>query len=170
MIFTLSQIKEASKAIAPTFKFDPALIVGIAKQESARTPTGDFDASVVRLEQNFYHNYIASKMNLTTTSEALLACSFGCWQLMGLSLWELGYFKRAFVEAVDTIPERLDLFCVDLTLQCEFACRHLSAKRDIANKMASFKGETDKEKMTLLLWNGGSAPNYANEVLSKKEI
>ncbi len=165
MIFTLSQIKEASKAIAPTFKFDPALIVGIAKQESARSSDGGFDASVVRLEQDFYHNYIAKKMALATTSEALLACSFGCWQLMGLSLWELKFFGDERF-----IAEQLDHFCIDLNLQCEYACRHLATKRDKANSMASFKGETDKEKMMLLLWNGGGNPNYANEVLAKKEI
>ena len=166
MIFTLSQIKEASKAIAPAFKFDPALIVGIAKQECMRDKDGNFDASVTRLEQNFYQNYIAKKMNLATTSEALLACSFGVWQLMGLSLWELKFFDNPLA----AIAPRLDAFCVDLNLQCEYACRHLATKRDIANKMASFKGETNKEKMMLLLWNSGGAPNYANEVLAKKEI
>ncbi len=165
MIFTLSQIKESAKAIAPSFKFDPALIVGIAKQECMKDANGNFDASVSRLEQGFYQNYVAKKMNLATTSEVLLACSFGVWQLMGLSLWEL-----KFIDAMTDIPYTLDHFCVDLNLQCEYACGHLATKRDKANKMASFRGETDKERMMLLLWNGGSAPNYANEVLTKKEI
>lgn len=180
MLFTLEQIQESSKAIAPSFGFEAPLITAIAKQECMQRD-GLFDASVSRLEQNFYSLYVEKKLTLASTVEAQFATSWGVWQIMGLSLYELKFFEWYFNTVPSaqwkqvlkdplsplTVTEALNWFAGHLNSQCEYACKHLATKREKANKLSEFKGEKDKQRMMLLLWNGGGDPQYDDKVLSK---
>ncbi len=154
----------------------------MAKQECAKTKDGRFNASVGRLEQGYYSMYVEKKMELASTTEALLATSWGVWQLMGLSLFELKYFEWYFKNIPSAewrekvlytghtplaVTEAINYFAVNLDLQCEYACKLLAVKRNIGEKMQNFKGETDPLRKMLLLWNGGGNLKYDDEVMEK---
>ena len=173
--------------IAPKYQFEPVQLFALARQESAKTKDGHFDASIPRLEQGFFENYIKGNTSLPpglgTVSLALLAVSYGCWQIMGYELWRLGWFDEWFKGLLDlgwkdilenpysqiSIVQALDRFCVDIDSQCKYACKLLTEKRNTANKKSDFKGVTDKEEMMYLLWNGGGDINYGKKVLKWEE-
>lgn len=181
MDFTKQQVFEVCKIIAPTQKFDVKLIQAVCLQEGGRNKDGSFAPDRARLENGFYSRYVEDN-SYSTTTEVLLSASYGVMQIMGLELLRMGYFDFYFNQAPQglknilshsksqfAIPSGIDAFCENLNWQIEWGCKLMNEKRNTANKMSEFKGETDKTKMMLLLWNGGGNKEYANEVLAKQK-
>jgi hypothetical protein len=169
MTFTKEQVLASCNVIAPALKFDPLLVYAICLQEGARD--GDeFDPSVARLEEGFYLRYVEKKNDLATTSEVLLAASYGVMQMMGLSLMELDFFEYYFNLAVVPkeylgsplsqvcIVSAIDWYCENLNAQIEWGTKHLAKKRELA--------ENQVGKM-LDLWNGDRTGKYRTEVLKR---
>ena len=188
MTYKKQTIADVCKLVAPKYQFEPIQLYAVARQESAKDKDGNFDASIPRLEQGFFENYINGNhelpVGLPTTAQALLATSYGCWQIMGYELWRLGYIKAWYDDLLDagwkatlqqpysqiSILQSIDAFCVDTQAQCEYACKLLSEKRATANKAQSFKGVTDKEEMTYLYYNGGGDADYGKKILHWKSL
>ena len=181
MNFSKQQVFETCKIIAPTKNFSPTLIQAVCLQEGGKTKDGSFAPDRARLEPGFYSRYV-EKNELATTTEVLLSASYGCMQVMGLELKRMGFFEFYFNQSSEGVKNSMkvpqspigimfgvDAFCENLNWQIEWGVKLMAEKRDKANRLAAFKGETDKEKIMLLLWNGGSAPEYANEVLEKQK-
>ena len=145
--------------------FDPYLGLAIVEQEST------YREDVARPEQGFYHRYTMPD-SLATTTEILLASSYGLMQLMGQSLRELGYFDffvkfynegktagRLTVSLSEvSVPKALNALMVRPAWQVEWGCKWFKKKLAIA------KGDTTK---ALQFWNGGGNPKYASEVLAR---
>lgn len=172
MIFTKAQTFEMCKKVTPTFEFDPLVVMTFCAQEADKAKNGEFDPSVAALEEGFYWKY-TKKMNLATTSEVLLAASYGVMQVMGLCLREDGYFnwwfdqlspdEKNFFKNPDmpfAIDSALNNFVVNLEWMIHWGCVHLDKKRHEAHN--------DLKKM-VLLWNGGGRPAYYDEWLEKYE-
>ncbi len=167
--FTKTQVLAACQTVAPKYSLDPKLIFAICQQEGARDGV-NWDPSIARLEQGFYRRYV-EPMNYATTSEILLSASYGVMQMMGESLMELGYFEWYFGQLPQemqnvldhprsqlAIPNAIDYYCVHLDIMVEWGTRWFKRKFDAAG------GDLTK---ALQLWNGGSNPNYASEVITK---
>ncbi len=157
--------------IAPKYNFDVSLIQALCLQEGGKNKDGTFAPSKARLEQGYYCRYVEGKNELATTSEVLLAASYGVTQMMGLSLKELGFFEWYFNQSSSksilgsplsqfNIPSAIDAYCENLEWQIEWGCKWLDRKRSTA------KGDITR---TLSLWNGDSTGKYAMEVLSKQK-
>lgn len=172
LIFTKEQVFEACRAIAPLQGFDPLLVYAICLQEGAKGKSGEFFPDRARLEQGYYLKYVEVD-DLATTTEVLLAASYGVMQMMGLSLKEVGYFDFYFKQlntgmkellhepmSQFAVPSAIDAYCESLNWQIEWGCKHLDRKRRAAGG--------DVVKM-LSLWNGDSTGKYAGEVLQKLE-
>lgn len=185
MLFTELQVVNACSQVGPRHGFDAALVAGICRQECQKTAMGLYDAHVVRKEQNYYRKY-TMPMDLATTSESLLADSWGVPQMMGLSLFECrnkegeSYFEwyfRTIDQGVRNVIKRpmsqfgvvsaLDHFPIVLDVQVEWACLWLKTKEKKALESGDFRGERDPLRKMLLLWNGGGNPDYDDEVLEK---
>src|SRR5689334_21840824 len=80
------EVYKLCKFYVPKYGIDPVLMLGLVEQESS------YEDDAARLENAFYHRYTAPD-SLATTSEILLACSFGLTQLMGESLKEMKFFE-----------------------------------------------------------------------------
>lgn len=171
MIIDPQKVREACLAIAPKYQFDPLLVYAVCLQESDKDKSGNFDPSMARLEQGFYSRYIAKQNDYATSTEILLSSSWGVMQMMGESLYELGYFGWYFEQCNPylrgilkvpmsqyAVPSALDAFVVNVEWMVEWGCKWLVKKRDLA--------QGDTEKM-LLLWNGGSAPDYPTQVIAR---
>lgn len=157
------------KKVTPDYGFNEKLIYAVCLQESERNKDGTFAPDVARLEQGFYRRYVEDELKLATTSEVLLAASYGVMQMMGESLRQAGYFKWYF-ENMDTqmqqvlghplsqfaIPSAIDAYCENLEWMIIWGCIWMDKKRKLA------KGE---ERLMLTYWNGSS--HYPNEVYSK---
>lgn len=155
--------------IAPQFNFDSKLIYAVCLQEGGKNKDGTFAPDIARLEQNFYRKYVEDELELATTSEVLLAASYGVMQMMGDSLRQADYFKWYFSN-MDTrmqeilghphsqfcIPNALDAYCVNLEWMIIWGCKWMDIKRKLA------KGN---ERLMLTYWNGSSA--YPDEVYEK---
>ena len=159
-----SQVKELCDVHALAHGLDPTLILAICQQESS------FRHDVARLEQGFYVRYTEPD-KLATTTEILLASSYGLMQTMGQILREHGYFEffkdyhnGAITEQIkDSLGEvpivkAINAYMVRPAWQVEWGCIHFKKKLDLA------RGDIRK---ALLFWNGGWAPNYPDEVLAK---
>lgn len=168
MDFTKEQVYSACKKIAPQFGFDPDMIYAVCLQEGAKNSGGSFAPDIARLEQAYYRRY-TEPQTLATTSEALLAISYGVMQMMGLSLKECGYFEWYFNSRAESlkkilkyplsqfaVPSALDFYCVNLDLMIEYGCKWMDKKRKIA------KGDV---QLMLQYWNGSA--KYPPEVLEK---
>lgn len=200
MVFTKEQVYSTCKIIAPEYDFDPNLIYAICLQESEQyrnqlqrhlktaikigdkqmennirkllsdAPPGSFAADVGRLEPAYYLKYV-EYFSLATTTEILLAASYGIMQIMGQSLREAGFFNWYFENQSEgmkgylgsplseiAVPKALNKIVVKVDWMIEWGCKWLSKKREIA------KG--DIEKM-LTYYNGSS--KYPGHVLPKFE-
>lgn len=171
MNFTRQQVYDACKLITPRYDFEPKLIYAVCLQESDKNKDGSFNPDIARLEQGFYRKY-TEPMSLATTSEVLLAASFGIMQMMGESLKEVGFFEWFFYSQCSPgmqkilgsplsqfcIPHAIDAYCVNLIWMIDFGCQWLSQKRNLAN---------GDEKKMLGLWNGDQSGNYYNKVMEK---
>ena len=181
MIFTDKEIYTACKKIAPAFGFDPKLIFAINQQECEhRVVDADgkfrfhpdlFRADKCRLEQRFYDKYVERQNEFATTTEGLLALSWGIMQMMGLSLFECGYFqwwfdqqgesqKEYFKESMNEVAvmKALNWYVVNLEAMITWGCRHLDKKRKLAG------GNIER---ALDLWNGDLSGGYRKEVLDR---
>ena len=188
MAYSKTDVMNVCLKVAPQYQFEPLQLYALARQESAKTKEGWFDASIPRLEQGFFQNYIKGNhqlpAGLPTTALSLLATSYGCYQIMGYELWRLKWMDEWFNKLdnpnwKDTLNnpysqiallQSLDGFCMDLESQCKYACKLLTEKRNTANKMDSFKGATDKEEICFLLYNGGGDPDYGKKILKWKAM
>ena len=172
MKVTKEEIFEICNSIAPKYEFEPSLIKALCLQEGGKNPDGTFALDIARLEQGYYRRYVEGKNDLATTSEILLAASYGVTQMMGLSLKEIGFFDWYYTRATDScqmflhhptsqfnIVAGIDEYCINPVWQIEWGCKWLDKKRKIA------KGDLIK---TLSLWNGDMTGKYANEVLTKQ--
>ena len=187
MTYDKAEIVSACVKIAPKHGFEPIQLYALARQESAKTKDGHFDASIPRLEQGFLERYVLGNLDLPkdlpTTTLGMLATSYGCWQIMGYELWRLKWMQEYFDNLENSgwkdtlkspysqisVQQSLDDFCMDIDAQCDYACKLLNEKRNTANRMDSFKNVTNKEELTFLLWNGGSDTLYGKKVLKWKD-
>jgi hypothetical protein len=177
MTFTKEKVADACVVIAPTQKFDPLLILAVCLQEGGkkndkRASEGwVFTPDRARLEQGFYLRYVEGKNELATSTEVLLAASYGVMQIMGLELFRLGFFEFYFHQCSPGLQSALkgprsqfgivsgiDAFCENLSWQIEWGCKLMAEKRS--------KAGGDINKM-LLFWNGGGNKQYDDEVLEK---
>ena len=185
-IVTPQKVFESAQRIAPQFRFDPLLIYALGEQECEKDPVEKLKRwlpGVARLEQGYYRRYVNTKFELATTSEVLLAASYGVWQMMGLSLLEAGYFIADWALQSDryrelhadplctdmngklspylsetNIPKAINRSLVNLDSQAQWACIWLESKRKAVGG--------DPQKF-LQAWNGGGNPHYADEVLAR---
>lgn len=184
MTFTQEEVWLAVKAEAPKVAFDPYLVMAVCEQDCEhRFPVGGgkllFDrkryrSDKARLEQGYYDRYVERQNELATSSEVLLAVSWGVMQMMGLSLKEMQYFEWYFQQSDVTfrkvigspfsqfaVPSALDHFAVTLSVQVHYGVGWLSTKRRAAG------GDMAE---TLLRWNGGGDPEYADKVLARMPL
>jgi hypothetical protein len=187
MAYDKTDVRNTCLKVAPQYGFEPIQLYALARQESAKTKDGHFDAGVPRVEQGFLERYILGNhqlpTGLPTTALGLLATSYGCYQIMGYELWRLKWMDEWFGKVSDinwkdtlnnpysqiSVLQSLDGFCMDLDAQCKYACLLLKEKRNTASKMESFKGVTDKEEIMWLLYNGGGDPDYGKKILQWKK-
>ena len=164
---TQPQVFELCKVYAPPHDLDPVLVLAVCQQESSFL----HDAS--RLEQGFYRRYTMPD-TLSTTTEVLLACSYGLMQTMGQILREHGFFQfykdyhnKVHADQIKDplgevpVPKALNAYMVRPPWQVEWGCLHLKKKMDTA------KGDV---RRGLLLYNGGGNPLYPDEVLKKFRV
>ena len=169
--FTKQQVFEMCERIAPKHSFESKLIYAVCLQEGGKDKDGTFAPDMARLEQGFYRRYVEDNLELATTSEILLAASYGIMQMMGLSLKEAGYFEWYYGQCNDmkrmrlgsplsqiAIPSAIDDYVINLDWMIEWGCRWMDKKRKLAN------GQTVR---MLGLWNGDTSGKYANEVLNR---
>jgi hypothetical protein len=148
------------------------VLLAICEQESEKAGRNSllYRGDVMRLEQNYYRRY-TEPLSWATTTEALLAMSFGIPQMMGLSLYELGWFDEEFHRqspeyqvcyiqpmGEENVPKALNRYCVSFTDQVQTEADHF------AKKLKAAKGDL---REALLFWNGGSNPHYPDEVLRR---
>lgn len=179
MIFTKEQVFAACDKIAPQYNFEASLIKALCLQEGGRKKDARakegwlFAPDRARLEQGYYLRYVEAKNEFATTTEVLLAASYGVTQMMGLSLKELAFFEWWFAEQVEAmkiilgnpyseiaVPKALNWYCEHLNAQIDWGCKWLAKKRIVAN------GDIRK---TLGYWNGDTSGKYAGEVLAKQK-
>jgi soluble lytic murein transglycosylase-like protein len=115
-----------------------ALVCAVVEQESA------WDPHAIRYEPGFRTRYVAP-LGLPPTEEIARSISWGLMQVMGQVAREHGFHGK-FLSAL-----------CDPALGLDIGCAVLAAKIAAA-------GDTAR---ALQLWNGGSNPNYAAEVLAR---
>jgi soluble lytic murein transglycosylase-like protein len=129
---------------ASQYSLDPVLVCALVEQESAWNPWA------IRYEPAFFDHYIRplmSKGTVQSSTEATArAMSWGLMQVLGQVAREHGFTAQFLSELCDT----------DIGL--DLGCRVLKLKLDAAG------GSLHNG---LQLYNGGSAPNYAAEVLAR---
>jgi hypothetical protein len=163
---TKQEVYSLCLSIAPTYGLDPYLVLAICEQESGYKPFAR------RLENGFFVKY-TEPMSLDSTSEVLLATSYGLTQMMGESLLEAGYFRstdaynyNATTNTPDLsdmgIARSLNMYCSNPAAQIKWGCVWFKRKLDTANLIE--KGGVPK---ALQLWNGGGNPDYAKQVLAR---
>ena len=115
-----------------------SLVCAIAEQESG------WDPWAIRYEPGFFDRYVPK--NLSATEAHARAFSWGVMQVMGQVARENGFTGKYLSELSD--PES----------GLEIGCRVLKAKWTKAG------GDL---RQTLLHWNGGARPAYADEVIAR---
>lgn len=132
-----------AKTVAKGAGLDPALVCAVVEQESS------WDPWAIRYEPDFYTRYILplqEKGIVRTDTEARArAFSWGLMQTMLQSVREIGYSDNA-AKLCDPITG------------LKWGCSLLALKVKAAG------GDITKG---LLLWNGGSNPEYPAQVLEK---
>jgi soluble lytic murein transglycosylase-like protein len=138
MLPQASDLIALARAIATQHSLDPALVCAVAEQESS------WDTHAIRYEPAFHTRYVAP-LSLPLTEEIARSISWGLMQVMGQSAREHG-FTGKFLSALCDPANGLAAGCTVL------AAKISQAANDIPH--------------ALELWNGGSNPNYASEVLA----
>jgi soluble lytic murein transglycosylase-like protein len=136
----LNELITLAKSKATEAGLDPALVCAIVEQESAWNPWA------IRYEPAFQKKYI-DPMPIKQTDKVARSISWGLCQVMGQVAREAG-FEGDYASLCD--PE------VGLTIGCKV----------FKKKLALAKGDIKK---ALLYWNGGSRPEYVDEVLARVE-
>ncbi len=125
------------------YTLDPALVCAVCEQESS------WNQWAVRYEPAFFSHYIQPMLNnntLHTMTEATMrATSFSYMQTMGQVAREMGFSGQFLTQLFD--PE----------VGLDVGCKVLRHKLDAASSVEG----------GLQLYNGGSDPNYASEVLAR---
>jgi soluble lytic murein transglycosylase-like protein len=115
------------------------LVCAVVEQESA------WDAHAMRYEPGFRTRYVAP-LGLPPTEEIARSISWGLMQVMGQVAREHGFSGKFLSALCDP--------AVGLALGCEvLAAKIAAAGNDVARGLA--------------LWNGGSNPAYADQVLAR---
>jgi soluble lytic murein transglycosylase-like protein len=136
-----------AQAIASRHALDPSLVCAIIEQESGWNP------HAIRYELGFFAKYVAplftnNKVEPPTNTEAYSrAISWGLMQVMGQSAREVGFTGQFLSELCDPL------------VGVEVGCT-------LFNKKLAFAG--GNEHQALQFWNGGTNPNYATEVESRR--
>jgi soluble lytic murein transglycosylase-like protein len=117
---------------------DPALACAVCDQESSWNPWA------IRCEPGFYMRYVA-KLHLGPTEAWARAFSWGLLQLMGETAREEGYLG-------------------DMAMLCD---PQTGLDRGLIHLKKQLERANGDNHAALQFWNGGSAPNYAAEVLAR---
>jgi len=128
-----------ARAEAARHSLDPALVCAVIEQESA------WDPHAIRYEPAFRMRYVAP-LRLPLTEEITRSISWGLMQVMGQVAREHG-FRGKFLSELCDPPTGIE---IGVTVLCT---KFAAADEDVAR--------------ALELWNGGSNPNYAAEVLAR---
>jgi len=134
-----STLVALARAIAAQHALDPALVCAIIEQESS------WDTHAIRYEPAFRSRYVAP-LGLPATEEIARSISWGLMQVMGQSAREHGFAGKFLSALCDPLS--------GVTAGCSvFTAKMSQASGDIWRALA--------------LWNGGSNPDYATEVLGR---
>ena len=117
---TQNQCYEMCKKIAPQFGFDPILILAVCKQESS------FGENMRARYEDGYRKTYVEKFSFNIATELLFSFSYGIMQVMGLTLWEMGYFGKA-KNAAD-IANLISVFAISYEEQLTQGCKCLKQK------------------------------------------
>jgi len=136
-----------ARHIAQGAGLDPALVCAVIEQESAWNPWA------IRYEPAFYERYIAPATgasnphgSLSESEARARAFSWGLMQVMGQVARENG-FKDQFLSVLCDPEKGIAVGC-----------------RVLAKKLAAAGGNATR---SLLAWNGGANPAYAQQVLAR---
>lgn len=125
----------AAKSAAIAHQLPKELVCAVVEQESG------WETFSIRYEDGFRQRYVAPAHH-EITEEVARSISWGLMQIMGENARELGF------------TDHLASLCVPVN-GLEYGCRQLNKELQRAH------GDVHQ---ALLYWNGGSNPNYANEV------
>jgi hypothetical protein len=167
------QVWQLTKMLCAQRSIDPWLQMAFNEQEGEKDKTNPllYRPDVTRLEQNYYRRYIVA-MNYATTTEGLLAMSWGIRQMMGESLREIGWFAANLARQNDAyratynndpmhylgIVDSLNRYCVEPSEQIATGIDWYLKKLKAAG------GDQDK---AILYYNGGGRPGYKDELLAR---
>ena len=124
---------------AAKYGLDVAMVCAVCEQESS------WNTFAMRYEPAFFDHYIASMTGLSATERVARATSYGLMQVMGQTAREFGFSGQFISELCDP------------NVGIEMGCRKLQ-------KCFSIHGA---DESGLLCYNGGSNPNYGQEVLAR---
>lgn len=176
MIYSKDEVYAMCKKVAPAVQMDAKLLYAICLQEGGKTKTGEFAPDKARLEQGYYLRYV-EKDNLSTTTEVLLAASFGIMQMMALSLKEVkdhtgkNYFEWYFNQQSDNMKAFLiePLSDIAVVKAINYYCATLEVMIVWGSRWAKKKMDMAKGSLPLFCkyWNGDSTGKYYNELMVK---
>jgi soluble lytic murein transglycosylase-like protein len=149
---TKDQVFQFVKVIAPKYQLDPYIVLAICEKESG------FDSTEVRLENGFYRKYVRP-MNITTVDSVLLSASYGLMQVMGLSLYDDGYFGKNAEKSYGFIGRMIDRYMVEPATQIECGCEHLRKKFKVLGNI--------RDAVRAYNGSGPQAEAYADDVLAR---
>jgi soluble lytic murein transglycosylase-like protein len=134
-----AEILALARSIADEHGVHSVLVCAVVEQESA------WEAHAMRYEPGFRTRYVAP-LGLPPTEEIARSISWGLMQVMGQVAREHGFSGKFLSALCDP--------AVGLALGCEvLATKIAAAGNDVARGLA--------------LWNGGSNPAYADQVLAR---
>lgn len=145
---------------------DPYLILAVCEQESS------YRHDVTRMEPGFEKRY-TDPLSLATTTEILLACSYGLMQTMGLILKELGFFEfyrkfhNASVDPLHPLVDPLSEICVVKGLNAYMVRPQWQVQYGTMKLASCIKAKGGDVTAALLKWNGGGNKAYPGEVLAR---
>ena len=143
-----SELIALARAAAAYHELDPPLVCAVIEQESAWNPYA------IRYEPAFRARYVAPQ-GLPPTEEIARSISWGLMQVMGQVAREHG-FTAKFLSAL-----------CDPALGLDIGCAVLAAKISSAARQSGQGIAVTEIARALQLWNGGSNPNYAAQVLAR---
>lgn len=139
---TRAELIILAKRTATTHGIDPVLVCAVCEQESA------WDTCAIRYEPGFFTRYIVPLKLSNATEERARAFSWGLCQVMGQVAREHGFKGKYLSELL--LPD----------IGVDIGCKVLKGK------IAAAGGDLRKG---LLRYNGGSRPEYVDEVLARQE-
>ena len=142
---TQQDLMELARQKAAKYKLYPELVCAVVEQESS------WNTWAMRYEPNFFRKYVVPLIptkGLNYTEAYSRSFSWGLLQVMGQVAREHGFDGPFLSKLCD--PE----------VGLEIGCKVLAAK------LAAAEGNVTR---ALLLWNGGSAPEYPAQVLARAE-